>query len=122
MGVKFKVLAGDFGKCDGGISFLDSLYISHFLDGGWTPKVINIAREQVKTLDVATEDSVVKIGGAAGWGIAGGLLLGPAGLLAGAILGGRGKKTAFVMVLEDGRKFIGECKSKDYTKLLAHLF
>ena len=120
--MKFKVIAGDFGKGDGGINFSGVLYVSHMIEGKWTPKVTAIKKNQVQSVDVATEDNIVKLGGAAGWGLAGGLLLGPAGLLAGAVLGGRGKKTAFVMILKDGRKFIGECKTKDYTKLISYTF
>lgn len=74
---------------------------------------------EIKTLEVATEESVKKVGGTLGWGVAGGIIAGPVGLLAGALLGGKGKDVTFVAELEDGRKFMGTVDSKSFTKLQA---
>lgn len=73
----------------------------------------------VKTLDIASEDSVKKVGGSIGWGVVGGALAGPVGLLAGVILGGNKKDVTFVAELYDGRKFMGTVDSKTFTKLQA---
>jgi hypothetical protein len=54
-----------------------------------------------------------------GWAAAGGLLLGPVGLLGGALLGGRGKKVTFICVLSNGRKFLAEADADIYKKFLA---
>jgi hypothetical protein len=69
-----------------------------------------IYSSQIAKLELATEESVISLGGAAGWGIAGTVLLGPIGLLAGLILGGKGKKVTFICVFKDGRKFLGTMK------------
>ncbi|MPW37643.1 hypothetical protein [Vibrio sp. B1Z05] len=67
---------------------------------------------EVKTVEEASEESVISIGGAAGWGVAGSVLLGPVGLLAGLILGGKSKDTTFVCEFKDGRKFIATGRTK----------
>ncbi len=76
-----------------------------------------IKPSEIARLEEASEESVVSIGGAAGWGIAGSVLLGPAGLLAGLILGGKGKDTTFVCEFKDGRKFLGTASSKVFNEL-----
>ncbi len=51
---------------------------------------------ELETVEVATEESVKKLGGTVGWGAAGALILGPVGLLAGLLLGGKRKKLLFL--------------------------
>ena len=65
-----------------------------------------IKMKEVATLEIATQESVHRLGGALGWGAAGAALLGPAGLIAGLVLGGRGKQVTFVLVFKDGRKAV----------------
>ena len=77
---------------------------------------------QIEKIEVASEESVKRIGGAVGWGIAGAALLGPVGLLAGLLGGGQGKNITFVCKLKDGRKFLGTAKSKVYTEITAAHF
>lgn len=72
---------------------------------------------QIVKLEHASEESVVSLGGAAGWGMAGSVLLGPVGLLAGLLLGGKGQKVTFICVFKDGRKFLGTASSKLYFEL-----
>ena len=51
--------------------------------------------------------------------MAGGALLGPAGLLAGLLLGGRREETTFVAKLKDGRKFLASVDKRAWPKILA---
>lgn len=76
-----------------------------------------ILPSQIEHLELATEESVISIGGAAGWGIAGSVLLGPAGLLAGLILGGKGKDVTFICKFKDGRKFLGTASASVFSEL-----
>ena len=76
-----------------------------------------IELSEIARLEAASEESVISIGGAAGWGFAGSVLLGPTGLLAGLILGGKGKDTTFVCEFKDGRKFLGTASSKVFNEL-----
>ena len=73
---------------------------------------------QIKEITVASEESVKRLGGTVGWGVAGAVLLGPVGLLAGLFLGGKGKETSFIIAFNDGRKMLATTDSKTYTSLL----
>ena len=83
-------------------------------------------REKIKPTEIAklkeaSEEAVVSLGGAAGWGLTGSVLLGPVGLLAGLILGGKGKDTTFICEFKDGRKFLGTAPSKVFNELQKQL-
>ena len=77
---------------------------------------------EVAEVAAASEESVTHFGGAVGWGVVGGVLLGPIGLLAGLLTGGKGKDVTFVCKLKDGRKFMATAPSNVYTELSAVLF
>lgn len=77
---------------------------------------------QVAELSEANEESVKRVGGTVGWGLAGAAVLGPVGLLAGLLLGGRGKDITFVAKLKDGRKFMATTSLKNYTRMQAAIF
>jgi hypothetical protein len=77
---------------------------------------------QLATVEMATEETVKKLGGTIGWGTAGALILGPVGLLAGLLLGGKKKEVTFVCALKDGRKFMATAESKVFTQLKAACF
>ena len=81
-----------------------------------------IHSSQLEVVELASEESVKKIGGTIGWGAAGAVILGPVGLLAGLLLGGKKKEVTFVAKFKDGRKFLGTTDSKTYTKLMAAAF
>lgn len=114
----FTVHAGDFRKGKDH-QFLRGNLIMKKPKGFFREK-INVA--QVETVDVASEESVKRIGGTLGWGVAGGLLLGPVGLLAGLLAGGVGKDVTFVCKLKDGRKFLATAPSKIFVELQASVF
>jgi hypothetical protein len=115
---KIKVLAGDFtgdGSYSGGRITLrprDRPSPAHRM----------VVRDFFESVEVAAQHNVVKVGGAVGWGAAGALLAGPLGLLAGAVLGGRGRDVVFVAVLKDGRRFLAQTDAKTYTQLRAEVF
>ncbi|MEX0938748.1 MAG: hypothetical protein WDZ59_12880 [Pirellulales bacterium] len=77
---------------------------------------------EIAELEAASEESVKRFGGTVGWGAVGGVLLGPVGLLAGLLAGGRGKDVTFICKLKDGRKFMATAPSKVHTALSAVLF
>ena len=115
---KVKVHAGDFIKGDGQYSF-GSLILK--------TKEHNIIGETIpitesESVEIATEERVKKLGGTVGWGAAGALILGPVGLLAGLLLGGKRKEVAFIAIFKDGRKLLATVDSKTFTKLQAAVF
>lgn len=81
-----------------------------------------ISETEIEMIEVATEDNVKKLSGAVGWGVAGGLILGPVGLLAGLLLGGKKKEVTFVARFKDGRKLLATTDNKTFTKLQAAAF
>ena len=111
----FKVQAGDFVKGDHGQFIGGSFFLG--VPGKFRPQQIPIA--DVEELNIATEENVKRLGGAVGWGVAGGLLFGPVGLLAGLMMGGRKKLITFVCKFKDGRKFLGTADSKTWTAIMA---
>lgn len=114
----FTVHAGDFRKGKDH-QFLRGNLIMKKPKGFFREK---ISVDQVEAVDVASEESVKRLGGTIGWGVAGGLLLGPVGLLAGLLAGGVGKDVTFVCKLKDGRKFLATAPSKIFVELQASVF
>lgn len=115
---KITVHAGDFLKGDSQFSF-GSLVLrteAHSFVGEAIPI------SQLESVEVAREESVKKIGGTIGWGAAGALVLGPVGLLAGLLLGGKKKEVTFVANFKDGRKLLATTDSGTFTKLQAAVF
>ncbi len=110
---RIDVLAGDFKKGKES-QFIGGKFLMKN-EGRFFRETITLSG--LERVELATEENVVSIGGAAGWGLAGSLLLGPAGLLAGLLLGGRGKDTTFICVFKDGRKFLGTAASGVFAEL-----
>ena len=115
---KVKVHAGDFLKGTSNFSF-GSLMLrteEHSIAGEAIPI------SHLEAVELATEESVKKLGGTVGWAAAGALVLGPVGLLAGLLLGGKKKEVTFVAKFKDGRKLLATTDSKTFTKLQAAAF
>lgn len=121
---KIKILAGNFdGSYLAEHSFSSGKFHLVKDDGmqsrnGWKETIYD-AKSDIKSIQQADEQAGVKVFGAAGWGVVGAVLAGPAGLLAGAILGGRGKKVIFIAEFNDGKKIMAECKGGVWTKIMA---
>lgn len=81
-----------------------------------------ISVTEIEEIEVASEESVKRLGGTIGWGIAGAALFGGAGLVAGLISGGQGKDITVVCKFKDGRKFLGSMSSKAFAEIQARLF
>ena len=109
---KIKVHAGDFLKGNG--EFDSGKFI---LKTGKKPSGETISIFSIKMLEIASEESVKRIGGTLGWGAAGAVLFGPVGLLAGLLAGGRGKDVTFVAKFADGRKFMGTTDIKTFNEM-----
>jgi hypothetical protein len=107
-------LAGDLGKGNGYLLNSGKVRIP-----GGTKDFHMFA---VATVEAASEESVKRVGGAIGWGLAGAALFGPAGFVVGGLLGGKGKDVTFVGTLKDGKRFMATAKSEVYMKFLAASF
>lgn len=115
---KLKVHAGDFKK--GGASAGGGAFTLWSDESNWRPQTIRFA--ELQELEVASEDSVKRLGGTLGWGVAGAALLGPVGLLAGLLAGGRGKKVTFVARFTGGQRLLATTDAKTFTKMQAAVF
>lgn len=86
---------------------------------GWFKVDKYLLNDHVASVEIVTEENKKKFMGSAGWGLVGGLALGPLGLLAGVLAGGNKKEVCFACVLEDGRKFIAKSDTKIYQKFVS---
>ena len=116
---KIKVIAGDFLEGNGELRMFGMLNF-RTTEHPWAGETIPISN--LETVEIANEESIKKVGGTVGWGAAGAVLLGPVGLLAGLLLGGKGKEVTFIAKFKDGRKMMATTDSKTYTKLQAATF
>ena len=116
-----KIHAGDFAKGETGAMGWNNKYIVLKRKGDWWREE-KVRLEQVMEVERASEETVKRIGGTIGWGVGGAVLLGPAGLLAGLLVGSKRTDVTFVCKLEDGRKFIGTAESDDFKILLGAAF
>lgn len=115
---KITVHAGDFRKGDGQYSL--GTLILKAPNSLFVGEIIHLS--YLKSVDVASEETVKKVAGTIGWGAAGALVLGPAGLLAGLLLGGKKKEVTFVAQFKDGRKLLATTDSGTFIKLQAAVF
>jgi hypothetical protein len=114
----FDIHAGDFGTGSGMLSGKNfSLPVL-----GKTFGQQNVAACLLTSVQLATEENVKKLGGTVGWGIVGGALLGPAGLLAGLLLGGRHKKLVFTVEFRNGQKMLASGDSSAFTAIQSAAF
>ena len=120
---RYKLLAGDFmGAPERRVDFFFRAFILPDPKHKWLPKNVSYSINQVKTLEQVTEHNQVKVLGAAGWGTAGALALGPIGLLAGLVLGGRGQTVVFAVEFTDGKRALIQTDQKGWKKVIAARF
>lgn len=82
----------------------------------------SISVAQLEALEIASEENVKKLGGTVGWGAVGALVLGPIGLLAGLMLGGKKKEVTFVARFKDGRRLLATTDNATFIELQAAVF
>jgi hypothetical protein len=107
------VLAGDFLQGDG-----------EFHNGTLTLRTplhpwpgTSIPTNALATLEVANEESINKVKDAIGFGIAGAMILGPIGAIAGFLLAGKETEVTFIATLKDGRKLLAAVDSDTYQEI-----
>lgn|SRR5690625_3429556 len=115
---KIKVHAGDFRKGDGALHF--GILVLPTEEKPIAGEGIKLS--ELEEVEVASEESVKRLGGTIGWGVAGAVILGPVGLLAGLLAGGRKKEVTFVAKFKDGRKLLATTDSKTFTAMKAATF
>jgi len=111
----FTILAGDFGKTPSPILAGQTLRLPKPPGTGMRSLRVenpheSIHASEIASLEVVAQASGKSFGGAAAAGIAGGLLLGGVGALAGVLAGGNKDSVTFQLTFRDGRKLIGSAK------------
>ena len=102
--------------------------VFHLVEGGddGDHRLVKIEMGEVVSCKKASEEDAVNMTSAAGLGVAGAVLLGPVGLLGGALLGGLNKKVTYIVEFKDGRRFLatsgmGTFKQIENTVLMADM-
>lgn len=123
----FTVLAGDFPKTPAPLIAGHTLQLPR--PAGSTTRSFRVGSPyesvhaaEIASLEVVGQASGKSFGGAAAAGIAGGLVLGPVGLLAGALAGGNRDAVTFQLTLRDGRRVLGSAKPAAFQVLQAAEF
>lgn len=115
-----KVLSGDFKEA----KFRSGLFQSHGTllfpsPDWWNPFLAKYPPERITKITEITEENKKDFTSAAGWAALGGLALGPLGLLAGAVFGGRKKSIYFAVILDDGRRAVIEAPPQEWARIVA---
>ncbi|HDS1737915.1 MULTISPECIES: hypothetical protein [Pseudomonas] len=76
---------------------------------------ISLAR--IQELKLASLETNRSLGTALGWGMAGALVAGPVGLIAGLWLGGKEEEATFLATFKDGRKLMAITDGKTWSKI-----
>ncbi|HUY32965.1 MAG TPA: hypothetical protein VMV69_09305 [Pirellulales bacterium] len=115
-----KILGGDFGEDKSATmkrTYFSGKFHALVIRGRGWPHTIR--RKDIQSVEAVNDKNKVNVLGALGGGAVGGLLAGGFGLLAGAVLAGRGKAVLLVVHLKDGRQFLCSANPKEYELLLA---
>lgn len=109
-----EIIAGDFPKGSQVIKSFGSIMLRP------ADKIMGIdITKDIKNIEIVTEETKKKFIGSAGWGLVGGLALGPLGLIAGILAGGNKKEILIACELKNDKRFIAIVDSKLYKNLLS---
>jgi hypothetical protein len=120
----FTVLAGDFPKTPAPVVASPFLLLPRRLGRVLSMESMHekIHASEIASLEVVGQATGKSFGGSAAAGLAGGLLLGPVGLVAGALAGGNKDAVTFQLTLRDGRRVLGSAKPTAFQALQAAEF
>jgi hypothetical protein len=111
---KLKVIAGDLHACEW-----------NFNGGMLTPDPETGRSDcvplmgEIESLEIQTQESVKDLAKTLGLTVAGGVLLGPLGAIAGYFAGGNRKEVCVLIRLKDGRKFLAVMDQRIYQQVVA---
>ncbi|WP_202743792.1 hypothetical protein [Acinetobacter calcoaceticus] len=81
-----------------------------------------ITKEMIHVVEVATQESAIRLGGAGQWRGTGLIILGPNGLLKELILDECSTEITFILVLKDRRKILATIDRKAYRAIAKTVF
>lgn len=112
----FKIIGGDLPKTTALITMFGALQLSAPRPGFTLRADTYDLKNNISQIEQITEDNKNKVLSKAGWSTLGAIALGPVGLLAGLLMGGRTKYVCMAVKLKGGEEFIAECDLKTYQK------
>jgi len=116
---QLKVLGGDYAEA----SFQEDWWGRPYFqltpkkEGFWAT-TIKKRPHDISSIEEVTEENKMRIGRKLGLSLAGGILFGPVGAIAGAVFGGRGKDVVFLCTFKDGTKVLAVASEKLYKKII----
>lgn len=111
----FKLISGNI-AADSKLTSMFNAYSLYHSTGIFSTEDYKIM-ENLVTLTQITEENKASFIGKAGWGLAGGLVLGPVGLLAGLLAGGNKKTVCCAFEMLPNYRFVAEIEAKAYAAL-----
>jgi hypothetical protein len=111
-----KYIAGDFPQGTTASEMFGVLSLTLPGRSAWKPELFPL-EGNVQSVSLVTEENKHKLLPKAGWGLIGLATFGPAGALAGLLLGGKKKEVCFVCHMKDGKQFMGVADAKTFQKL-----
>lgn len=113
------VLGGDYSSASLEVDWRGNYYLKLRPKGkGFWVDSIKKHPEDISSIEQVTEQNKMLIGRKLGLTLAGGLLFGPVGAVAGAVFGGRGKDVTFLCSFKDGTQLLASAPQKLYNKIL----
>lgn len=113
-----KIKAGDFKKESGMQLGSKGLCVA---EGMFSTKVYPL--DEIVNIEDVNDQNQKSIGAKMGWGATGAVVLGPLGLLIGALATGNNKRMmGFVIEFADGKRALCECKPQEYQALKQAMF
>lgn len=128
---KFIIHAGDFVPGDGLARFVPKPIFFKSKPHGWEiilPKGNGkgslgfgerLSISDFASVEIANEESVKRMSGTIGWGLAGATVFGPVGLLVGLLSGGKKTEVTFFGTLQNGKKMLSTTDLKIFTLMQA---
>lgn len=81
-----------------------------------------ITKDMIHVIEVATQESAVRLGGERCWRGSDSVILGPFGLLRELILNERGVEITFILVLKGGKRILATTTRKAYLEIVRAVF
>jgi hypothetical protein len=107
------VLAGDFLQGDG--EYRDGVFTLRTSLHPWPGLTLPLS--SFKRVEVANEESISNFKDAIGFGVAGAMLLGPIGAIAGFMLAGKETEVTFLATLKDDRRLLAAVDSSTFEEI-----
>lgn len=109
-----KIISGNLPPRSTLIVVSNSVFIDSRIPGKFFGSTSRDVTKEIIAVEQLTDENKNSVLGKAGWGTLGAVALGPAGMLAGLLLGGKSKEICFACRLSTGESFVASCSVSDF--------